>query len=102
MSLFVDAEIPPVHRSGIRRIEIGCIGGIQVRAVLRQQCAVFLFKDATVLAEDFISRLIILPVLGHFIDEEEGQGLDAEFKKLPLLFQVGDDGLSDLQARQFF
>ena len=45
---------------------------------------------------------IILLVLCHLINEEEGQHLDPLVEQLALPFKVGKDGFPDLKAAQLF
>ena len=68
--LFVDAEIALVRVSSFNAAEILLIRRIKHRQMLVQNVEIFLLKDTTVLAQDFVSVLVILTVLCNLVDEK--------------------------------
>ena len=68
---------------------------IQIQHLV-QVLAVFLFKDPRVVT--FLVRRRVVAVLDHFIDEEQGQDLDALLEQRLLLVEVRLDRLPNLDA----
>ena len=81
---------------GLDAVQIVQIRWIEECAVVLQHSVVFLFKDAPVFAQRLVAILVILAILGHFVDEEQRQALDALAEQPRFLLQVRDDGLADL------
>ena len=68
--LFVDAEIALVRVGSFNAAEILLIRRIKHRQMLVQNVEIFLLKDTTVFAQDFVSVLVILTVLCNLVDEK--------------------------------
>ena len=63
---------------------------------------ILFLKYLRINAIKWLASRIILLVLCHLINEEEGQHLDPLVEQLALPFKVGKDGLPDLKAAQLF
>ena len=71
---------------------------VKHRYVLVQNSKILLLKHHAVFAEHLVTVFIVLAVLCHLVDEEQGQTLDAHIEELFLFLKVGEDGFSDLNA----
>ena len=78
--------------------EIFLIRRVKHRNVLVQNSKILLLKHHAVFSKHLVTVFIILAVLCHFVDEEQGQALDAHMKELFLFFKVGEDCLPNLNA----
>ena len=97
---FVDAEIALMYPAHIAAsgFEVFLIRRVKHCNVLVQNSKIFLLKHHAVFAKHLVAVFIVLAVFCYFVDEEQGQALDAHIKELFLLFKVGEDGFSDLNA----
>ena len=96
LGLLVDGEIPAVRlfrRNALQVFDIRRF--IQIQHLV-EVLAVFLFKDPRVVT--FLVRRRVVAVLDHFIDEEQGQDLDALLEQRLLLVEVRLDRLPNLDA----
>ena len=96
----VDAEIALMYPAYIAAggFEIFLIRRVKHRNVLVQNSKILLLKHHAVFAEHLVAVFVVLAVLCHLVDEEQGQALDAHIEELFLFFKVGEDGFSDLNA----
>ena len=96
----IDAEVALMYPAHIAAsgFEIFLIRRVKHRNVLVQNGKIFLLKHHAVFAKHLVAVFIVLAVLCHFVDEEQGQALDAHIKELFLLFKVGEDGFTNLNA----
>lgn len=78
--------------------QIPLIGRIEHGQILIENRQIFFFKHPAILAKNLVAVLIILTILGNFVDEEQGQSLDTLIVELFLLFKVGKNCLSNLNA----
>ena len=78
--------------------EIFLIRRVKHRNVLVQNGKILLLKHHAIFAKHLVAVFVVLAVLCHFVDEEQGQALDAHIKELFLFLKVGEDGFSDLNA----
>ena len=74
------------------------IGRVEHGDIVVQHGKVFLLEDLSVFAQNLVAVGVILAVLGHLVDEKQGEGLDALVVESFLLLKVGEDGLPDLDA----
>ena len=98
LGLLVNGKVPAVRffrRNALQVLDVRRF--IQVQHLV-QVLAVFLFKDPRVIA--FLVRRRVVAVLDHFIDEEQGQDLDALLEQRLLLVEVRLDRLPNLDATQ--
>ena len=78
--------------------EILLIRRVKHRNVLVQNGKILLLKHHAIFAKHLVAVFIILAVLCHFVDEEQGQALDAHIKELFLFLKVGEDCFPNLNA----
>ena len=78
--------------------EILLIRRVKHRNVLVQNGKILLLKHHAIFAKHLVAVFIILAVLCHFVDEEQGQALDAHIKELFFFLKVGEDGFPNLNA----
>ena len=111
-ALPVDGEVALVGRVGVDaaqpfqvaaptlakpRVERG-VEALLAPVVLLDRPGVLLLEDAAVLADGLPPVLVVGAVLGHLVDEEERQALDAAREERLLLLEVAPYGLADLDA----
>ena len=102
VSLLVDGEVAVVHRMRVVLGKVPCVGAVYqvvgggVRQPLGHNGLVLLLEDLAVAHGCVVAGKVA--VLGHLIDEEQRQALDATAKQRFLLLQVALDGLADLDA----
>ena len=96
----IDAEIAFMYPAHIAAsgFEIFLIRRVKHRNVLVQNSKILLLKHHAIFAKHLVAVFVVLAVLCHFVDEEQGQTLDAHIEELFLFFKVGEDGFSDLNA----
>ena len=96
----IDAEIALMHPAYIAAsgFEILLIRRVKHRNVLVQNGKILLLKHHAIFAKHLVAVFIILAVLCHFVDEEQGQALDAHVKELFLFLKVGEDSFPNLNA----
>ena len=63
---------------------------------------VFLFKHIGIDAVIGGARLVVQFVLRNLVDEEQAQYLNTLMKELPFPFNMGEDGLADLDTAELF
>ena len=98
LGLLVDGKIPAVRlfrRNALQVLDVRRF--IQIQHLV-QVLAVFLFKDPCVVT--FLVRRRVVAVLDHFIDEEQGQDLDALLEQRLFLVEVRLDRFPNLDATQ--
>ena len=78
--------------------QVSLVGRVEQLDVVVGNINILLLKHLAVFTQDFIAVLVILAVLGDFINEEQGEGLDASGKQLFFLLKVGNDGLTNLDT----
>ena len=93
---FVDAEISGMGSMHIDAAQILLIRRIEQSQIFIQNRCIFLFKNPAIFRIHFVPVSIILPVILHLIDKEQGKGLDATIIQFLFLFEMGPDGLADL------
>ena len=96
----IDAEVALMYPAHIAAsgFEVFLIRRVKHRNVLVQNGKILLLKHHAVFAKHLVAVFIVLAVLCHFVNKEQGQALDAHIKELFLLFKVGEDGFTNLNA----
>ena len=100
-ALLINGEIAGMgimNRNGTKVFSIVFLSRIQFQ--MPQDFCILLLKYLGISSVDRLSQSIVLSVMLHFINEKKGQDLDSPGKELPLLFQVGQDRLPDLDTAQ--
>ena len=92
----INAEIALMHIMYIGGIQIGSILRLKNRTIFVHYSHVFLLKNLAILAQKLIAVFIVLTVFSHFVNEEQGKGLDTHFEQLLFFFKVGNDRLPNL------
>ena len=95
VAFFVDAEISGMGSMYIDAAQILLIRRIEQSQIFIQNRCIFLFKNPAIFRIYFVSVSIILPVILHLIDKEQGKGLDATGVQFLFLFEMGPDGLAE-------
>ena len=98
--LLVDAEITTMDFGYIipGGFQVSLVGRVEQLDVVVGNINILLLKHLAVFAQNFIAVLVILTVFGNFINEEQGEGLNASGKQLFFLLKVGNDGLTNLDT----
>ncbi len=97
LALLVDREVAFVCPRGLDAFQIAPVRRFLDPKHLVEVSVVFFFKDRCVLA-GYFTLVVVLPILGHFVDKEQRQHLDALVVQHLLFLEVRFDGLANLDA----
>ena len=97
-ALFVDGKVAIVGSGRFDVLQVTLVRRVVKLQYLVQMLVVLFLENAGVLALFVVCAIVA--VLGHLVDEEQRQYLDALLEQPLLLVEVCLDGLANLQAAQ--
>ena len=97
-SFLINAEIAAMRGMNIDAIEICHILRVKQSTVSVHDRNVFFLKNMPELAKRLMAIRIVLPVMRHFVNEEQRQRLNALVEQLCFLLKVGDDRFPNLHT----